>query len=220
MDTSAMWPGATPDRAAALAQYRSRASFYDFELALFEPIRQEAISQLALRHGDTVLDVGCGTGLSLGRLQQEVGPKGRVIGIEQCPEMLELAQRRVKQQGWRNVTLLCTPVETAAIERMADAALFHFTHDILRSPEAVANVVAHLKPAAHVVAAGIQWAGPWAWPVNWFVLPVALHSTTSLEGLGSPWDKLAALVGPLDVQTRCMGAVYIASGVRGKPLDP
>jgi len=67
-----------------------------------------------------------------------------------------------------------------------------------------------------VVAAGIQWAGPWAWPVNWLVLPVALHSTTSLEGLGSPWDKLAALLGPLDVQTRCLGAVYIASGVRGK----
>lgn len=211
-----MWPAAAPDRAAALAQYRSRASFYDLELALFEPIRQEAISQLALRRGDTVLDVGCGTGLSLGRLQQEVGPKGHVVGIEQCPEMLELAQRRVEQQGWRNVTLLCAPVETAALERMADAALFHFTHDIMRSPEAVANVVAHLKPAAHVVAAGIQWAGPWAWPVNWFVLPIALHSTTSLEGLGSPWDKLAALFGPLDVQTRCMGAVFIASGARGK----
>ena len=211
-----MWSGAGPDRAAALAQYRSRASFYDLELALFEPVRQEALSLLALRRGDTVLDVGCGTGLSFARLQQDIGPTGRIVGVEQCPEMLQLAQRRVEQQGWTNVTLLCAPVETAAIPVKADAALFHFTHDILRSPEAVAHVVAHLKPAAHVVAAGIQWAGPWAWPVNWFVLPAALRSTTSLEGLDKPWDKLAGLFGSLDVQTRCMGAVYIASGARGK----
>lgn len=46
----------------------------------------------------------------------------------------------------------------------------------------------------------------------------ALYSTTSLEGLDRPWDKLAGLVGSLDVQTRCMGAIYIANGVRGKRL--
>lgn len=213
-----MRPGAKPDHAAALAQYRARASIYDFELALFEPIRREAISRLALRRGDTVLDVGCGTGLSFAQLQQDIGPTGQIICIEQSPEMLQQAQRRVEQQAWRNVTLLCAPVEEAEIPVMADAALFHFTHDILRSSEAIANVVGHLKPAAHVVAAGLQWAGPWTWPVNFFVLPAALHSTTSLEGLDRPWDKLAGLVGSLDVQTRLMGAVYIASGACGKRL--
>lgn len=212
----AMRLGAGPDRRAALAQYRARASIYDLELALFEPIRREAISRLALRRGDTVLDVGCGTGLSFARLQQDIGPKGKIVGIEQCPEMLQQAQRRVEQQAWSNVTLLCAPVEEAGIPVMADAALFHFTHDILRCPEAIANVLRHLKPAAHVVAAGLQWAGPWTWPVNLFVLPAALHSTTSLEGLGRPWDKLAGLVGSLDVQTRLMGAIYIASGACGK----
>lgn len=207
---------AGPDRKAALAQYRARASIYDFELALFEPIRREAVARLALRHGDTVLDVGCGTGLSFEPLQQGIGAKGRIVGIEQCPEMLQQAHDRIEQSQWKNVTTLCAPVEIAEIPVMADAALFHFTHDILRRPEAIANVVRHLKPGAHVVAAGLQWAGPWAWPVNWFVLPAALHSTTTLEGLGRPWDKLAGLVGNMEVQTRFLGAVYIASGVYGE----
>jgi SAM-dependent methyltransferase len=202
-----------PNRAAALAQYRGRASIYDTELLLFEPIRQEAISRLQLQPGHSVLDVGCGTGLSFARLQQEIGPGGQIIGIEQCPEMMRLAKARVQEQGWDNVTLLCEPVETAGIAAPADAALFHFTHDILRSPEAIGNAVSHLKPQGRVVAAGIQWAGVWTWPVNWAVLPIALHSTSSLEGLHKPWDRLAELIGELDVQTICLGSVFIISGV-------
>ncbi|WP_372526253.1 class I SAM-dependent methyltransferase [Piscinibacter sp.] len=201
-----------PDRTAALEQYRRRVGFYDLELALFEPIRHKAISRLGLQRGEVVLDVGCGTGLSLALLRRGIGAKGRIIGIEQSPEMIGKARERVAQNRWNNVTLLCSPVETADIPELADAALFHFTHDILRRPEAVDNVVRHLKPGAHVVASGLKWAGTWAIPVNLLVLPAALHSVTSLEGLQKPWSKLAARTGPLDVESMLLGAVYVASG--------
>lgn len=206
-----------PDRSAALSLYRRRAGIYDLELALFEPIRQQAIARLELRRGDVVLDVGCGTGLSLALLREGVGATGRIIGIEQSPEMIERARERVVQNCWGNVTLLCTPVETAEIAGLADAALFHFTHDILRRPEAVANVVRHLEPGARVVASGLKWAGGWAAPANLLVLPAALHSVTSLEGLRKPWSRLAARTGPLDVETALLGAVYIASGRLARP---
>lgn len=192
--------------------YRRRARLYDLELALFEPIRNKAIERLALRRGETVLDVGCGTGLSLPLLRPAVGAQGRIVGIEQSPEMIQRARERVQKARWHNVTLLCAPVETAEIPVRADAALFHFTHDILRRPEAVANVVAHLKPGARVVATGLQWAPRWASPVNALVLPAALHSVTSLEGLGQPWSRLAGHLGRLEVSTMLLGAVYIASG--------
>ena len=46
--------------------------------------------------------------------------------------------------------LVCSPVEDAKLRVRADAALFHFTHDILLRPEAIANVLGHLKPGARL----------------------------------------------------------------------
>jgi len=203
-----------PDRDAALKQYRRRARLYDLELALFEPIRRDAISRLALRPGETVLDVGCGTGLSLPLLRQGVGPKGRIVGIEQSPDMIEQARRRTTRSRWASVKLICSPAESADIGMAADAALFHFTHDVLRRPEAIANVVRHLKPGARVVASGLKWATPrLMWPVNLVVLQAALRSVTSLDGLDEPWRLLEERLGPMEVETRLLGGTYIAYGV-------
>jgi len=204
-----------PDRDAALEQYRRRAGVYDRELAILEPIRRLAISRLELRPGDAVFDVGCGTGLSLPMLKQGVGPKGRIVGIEQSPEMFEQARRRVAQARWSRVTLVCSSVEDADLRVRADAALFHFTHDILQRPEAIANVLGQLKPGARVVASGLKWAAPWLMqPVNWLVLPAALRSVTSLDGLDRPWQLLQEQLGPMDVESRLLGGVYVASGTR------
>lgn len=203
-----------PDRDAALQQYRRRAGVYDRELALFEPMRRLAISRLGLRPGDVVFDVGCGTGLSLSVLRRGVGPKGRIVGIEQSPEMVEQARRRVARARWARVTLICSPVETADIRTNADAALFHFTHDILQRPEAIANVISHLKPGARVVASGLKWAAPWLMrPINLLVLPAALRSVTSLDGMDQPWRLLQDQLGQMTVESRLRGGAYIASGV-------
>lgn len=204
-----------PDRDAALQQYRRRAGVYDLELALFEPIRRLAISRLELRPGEVVFDVGCGTGLSLSMLRRGVGPKGRIVGIEQSPEMFAQARRRVARARWTRVMLLCSPVEDADLRVKADAALFHFTHDILRRPEAIANVLEHLKPGARVVASGLKWAAPWPLrPVNWLVLPAALRSVTSLDGMDRPWQLLQEQLGPMDIESRLLGGAYVASGIR------
>lgn len=198
------------DRQSALNQYRMRAWSYDAELVPFEPIRQDCIGELKLEPGACVIDAGCGTGLSFALLQDRIGPLGRIIGIEQSPEMLEQAQARVTQAGWRNVTLLNSPVETASIPVCADAALFHFTHDILCNPEAVGNVVRHLRPQAQVVCAGLQWSAPWDLVGNWFVFMAALYSTSTLAGLSNPWSHLEDLIGTMEVKD--MGGVYLACG--------
>ena len=208
-----------PDRAAALAQYRSRAAVYDLELALLEPLRRSAIALLALQPGQRVLDVGCGTGLSLGLISQGIGPAGRITGIEQSPEMIERARQRVAQQHIAGVTLLCSPVELADLpakaKGAADAALFHFTHDILQRPDAIARVLRHLKPGARVVASGLKWAQPGLfWPLNALVLPAALRSVTSLHGMAAPWALLQAHLDDVEVQPALCGGAYLASGVK------
>lgn len=212
-------PEGCPDRARALEQYRRRAGVYDAELAAFEPLRSEAIGRLRLQPGERVLDVGCGTGLSFAPISQAVGPRGHIVGIEQSPDMLAQARLRAVQPGMAPVTLVAAPAASARLTGHADAAVFHFTHDILRQPEAIANVLHHLKPGARVVATGLQWAAPWAWPVNLAVLGAALYSVTAMEGLGQPWSGLAAQMGGLDVSTTWMGGVYIATGVWHPTLE-
>ncbi|MGH8337016.1 MAG: class I SAM-dependent methyltransferase, partial [Gammaproteobacteria bacterium] len=199
-------PSGDPDRAQALTQYRQRAAVYDLELAPFEPIRRMAIARLALQRGDVVLDVGCGTGLSLALLRQEIGAKGRIIAIDQSPEMIAKARERVVQNQWKNVTLLCLPIELADIPGLADAALLHFTHDILRRLDAIGNVARHLKPPACVVASGLKWS--WVFPANLLVGPAAWHSVTTLEGLDRPWSRLAKCIGPLHVETLALDTIY------------
>ncbi len=203
----------TPNRSTAIRQYRSRARIYDFELALFEPVRQRAIDLLRLKNGDRVLDVGCGTGLSFSALEGLVGPEGSIVGIEQSPEMLERARARAAENGWNNVALIAASVEEAAIPVAADAAMFHFTHDIMRTPKAVANVCSHLKPGARVVAAGLKWAPIRAMPLNLLVWNAALRSTSTREGLARPWSHLEPLLSRLEMEQMLGGAVYIASGV-------
>lgn len=203
----------TPNRSAALRQYRSRARIYDLELLLFEPVRVRAIDLLRLKKGDRVLDVGCGTGLSFWSLENLIGPEGSIVGIEQSPEMLERTRARAAENQWNNVTLINASVEDAAIPVAADAALFHFTHDIMRTPNALANVRAHLKPGARVVAAGLKWAPIRTMPLNLFVWNAALRSTSTLEGLARPWSNLAQILQEVEVEQMLGGTVYIASGI-------
>ena len=203
----------TPNRSGALLQYRSRAGIYDLELALFEPVRQRAIELLRIGSGDTVLDIGCGTGLSLPAIEGLIGTGGSIVGIEQSPEMIGLARARATENGWENLTLISASVEDAEIPIAADAALLHFTHDIMRTPGALANVRRHLKPGARVVAAGLKWAPIRAMPLNLLVWGAALRSTTTLEGLARPWSHLEELISGLMVEEMLGGMVYVASGV-------
>ena len=198
-----------------MAQYRHRAVWYDLELAAFEPIRLQAIERLHLSAGDTVIDVGCGTGLSLPLLAGAVGPSGMVMGVEPCAEMLARAAARPMPPGSR---LRLVEARAQAMPDhglpMADAMLLHFTHDVMRDPQAVQALMQQVRPGGRVVAAGLQWAPPWLPLANLFVWSAALYSTTCLEGLSAPWDLLRPYLDDLQVEPLWAGTVYLASGRR------
>lgn len=194
----------------ALGQYRRRAASYDAELAFFEPIRRRALALLAAQRGETVLDLGCGTGLSLPPLAAAVGRAGRIVGVELSPEMLALARERTADLP--QVSLVESAAEDARLQGRADAAMFHFTHDILQSDRALDHVFKHLRPGARVVASGLQWAPTWAVAANLFVLPAALYSVSSLEGLDQPWRGLAARLQGWRIESHLFGAVFVGSG--------
>lgn len=82
------------------------ANFYDSALdRTYREHRAEAVRALRIEPGMTVVDVGCGTGASLPHLVAAVGTRGRVIGADASPGMLEKARSRVRRHGWTNVEL-------------------------------------------------------------------------------------------------------------------
>src|SRR5690606_33295283 len=123
-----------PDPALAIARYREHAAGYDASARRSMPARLRTIERLALRPGDVVLDVGCGTGLSFAPILARIGPSGRLIAVELSPEMIALARERCEKEGWRNVCLQEATVEEAPLGEQLDAVLFHCAHDVLRSP--------------------------------------------------------------------------------------
>ena len=156
----------TSDNELSIQRYRNKAAGYDASAAFTMPLRQRTIALLQLQPGQTVLDVGAGTGLSYRMLREGVGEQGRVLAFEQSPDMFALAQQRILQEDWSNVWHVNTPAETVRLPALADAVLFNYTHDICRTPAAVANILRQLQPGARVAMAGMKFFPWWTGPLN------------------------------------------------------
>src|SRR5680860_1453257 len=135
-----------PDAERARRKYARLARRYDVSLAVLQPwlsrYRRRAVDSLELRPGETVLDVGAGTGASLELLAAGVGPEGQVVAIEPSEAMLDAARRRADAASLRNVDFRHTTAQDASGLPTADAALFFLTHDIVRSRDDVDRVFA------------------------------------------------------------------------------
>jgi SAM-dependent methyltransferase len=200
------------DRHESAQAYRSHAGRYDHRTRTFHHWREQLVRRLDVRPGDTVLDVGCGTGLCMPGLQNKIGPAGTIVGIDAAQDMLDLAALRVSENRWENVHLVAAPVADAAITVTADAALFCAVHDVMQSPAAIANVFAHLRPGAAVAAIGGKWPAPWLWPLRYWVADLHAPFITDFTGFDQPWRLLAAHVPDLTVQQLGAGTGYLAHG--------
>ena len=205
---------AGPTNKASIAKYRLRAAAYDSTTHFTDPIRMRAINTLVLKPGETVIDVGSGTGLSFAPLLERIGPSGRLVGIEQSPDMMRQARELVARRGWTNVELIESAVEDASLGMRADALLFFYTHDILRTKEAVAALMAAAAPGARIAVAGVKYYPWWLGPANLHVWVKNWLYNARPSGLNRPWDILETHV-KLQVKSTMFGRGYLASGRMG-----
>lgn len=194
--------------------YELHASTYDFTSAIGATLRSRAVEALAPRPDEVILDVGCGTGLNFGGIQQGIGQRGMLVGIDRSPAMLRRAGERLARGGWDNVTLVPSVADVGTLNVKADGVLFCLAHDVLRSPHDLARILAQVRPGGRIVAAGPKWAPLWAMPVNLATWFVNLMFISSFEGFEQPWNHLARFVRDLQVEpvNEYFGGAYLATG--------
>src|SRR5215468_10569864 len=100
----------------------------DYEPEYLKVIPQEVIDRdygcgdpsRYLREGETVLDLGSGTGKICFIAAQIVGPKGKVIGVDMTDEMLEVARRNApvvaERIGYANVEFRKGRIQDLALD--------------------------------------------------------------------------------------------------------
>jgi arsenite methyltransferase len=118
----------------------------------------EVVRALALKPGETVADIGSGSGYFTLRLAAAVGDTGRVYGVDIDPDMIRHLNRRVRDAAVRNVqTVLSEPDDPL----LADASIDRFVivdtwHHIEKQPEYLALMKKMLKPGGQVVMIDFQ----------------------------------------------------------------
>jgi len=74
------------------------------------------VALASLREGDTVLDLGSGAGFDCFLAANKVGKKGKVIGVDMTPEMIEKAKENAKKSNYRNVEFRRGDIETLPVD--------------------------------------------------------------------------------------------------------
>ena len=70
----------------------------------------------SLKAGETVLDLGSGAGFDCLLAARQVGPSGKVIGVDMTPEMLEAARENARKAGVENVEFRKGEIENLPVE--------------------------------------------------------------------------------------------------------
>jgi arsenite methyltransferase len=73
------------------------------------------VAMASLKKGETVLDLGSGAGFDCFLAAKRVGAKGRVIGVDMTPDMLEKARENSRKGGYKNVEFRLGEIENLPV---------------------------------------------------------------------------------------------------------
>jgi ubiquinone/menaquinone biosynthesis C-methylase UbiE len=114
---------------------------------------QQLLAALALRGGETVVDLGAGSGYYVRRLAPLVGPQGRVIAVEVQPAMLAALRENVAAEQLTNVEVVEGGEQDPklATNSVDLALLVDVYHEFAYPYEMMGRVREALKPGGRVV---------------------------------------------------------------------
>lgn len=118
----------------------------------------KVIRTLGIGPGQTVADIGAGSGYYTMRLSPIVGPKGTVIAQDIMPRYLDQLKSRVRKAGLTNVRIVRgTSSDPRLPPASVDVALLiHMYHEITQPYELLYRLRASLKPGGQIAIVDLE----------------------------------------------------------------
>jgi demethylmenaquinone methyltransferase/2-methoxy-6-polyprenyl-1,4-benzoquinol methylase len=208
------------------AAYQRHARSYDLATKFFYPLiglhidkyRRRAVEHLNLQPSDTVVEVGCGTGLNFTLLMDRIGPNGHLIGIDISSEMLSLANKKIKYAGWTNVLLIHSDIAKyefpSGINGAICTGVFGYIEERREVIERISKALAY--DGRLVIVDGRR---PVSWPTWAFKMFVRLSRSFGVTEdyfNANTWKIVEELFEDTTFEEMYAGAVYISSGRKEK----
>ena len=109
---------------------------------------------LALKPGEHVLDVGSGPGFLAAEMAEEVGPEGRVAGVDPSESMLALACRNAPGAEFRAGGAIELPFPDASFDAVVSTQVLEYVEDVAA---ALAEARRVLRPGGRVLVLDTDW---------------------------------------------------------------
>jgi ubiquinone/menaquinone biosynthesis C-methylase UbiE len=143
-----------------------RAFWYDafvwlVSLGREHSYRERTLDLASLRPGESVLDIGCGTGTLAIAAKRRVGAAGRVYGVDASPEMLARACKKAHKAGaevvFQNGIVEALPFSNGHFDAVLSTVMLHHLGRKARQ-QCASEVRRVLKPGGRVLA--VDFAPP------------------------------------------------------------
>ena len=183
----------------------AQAKWYDLLAATLtlgrdRALRERMASLARLAPGESVLDIGCGTGTLALAAKRAVGPTGTVAGVDASPEMIALATRKAAHAGaevaFRIAAAERLPFADATFDAVLSTLMLHHLPAPVRR-DAMREARRVLRPGGRLLA--VDFARPSA-------RKGGLLSRLHRHG-GLPAESIVALLRDADLRVEETGAV-------------
>jgi ubiquinone/menaquinone biosynthesis C-methylase UbiE len=118
----------------------------------------EVMMSLGIKDGETIADIGAGSGYFTFRFARHVGEKGRVYAVDINPDMILYMNRRIREMKIKNVvTVLSAPDDPLLQEGSIDRFFICETwHHIQNQTQYLALMKKMLRPGGQVIMIDFQ----------------------------------------------------------------
>ena len=171
------------------------APYYDLAVNLTtlgqaRRLRKMTVDQALIKPGDSVLDVGCGTGAVTLAAKIRAGKDGQVFGIDPAPEMIALARGKAARKSleidFRVGVIESLPFSDASINVVTSSLMMHHLPENLKI-RGLAEIYRVLKPGGRLLIA--DFMRPTGSFLNHLFIAFTRH-----QGLESGIEDLAKLL--------------------------